>query len=119
MGPTPTPLTPLEHALAGVLRAERARLGLSLDAIVERSGQTISRVAFNRLEKGERHADLNQLEACSRALGVTVTHLLMLALEQIDTRPIQVRVVTDAGVTTAKPAQPPAIVPRKPQAQRQ
>jgi transcriptional regulator with XRE-family HTH domain len=119
MTPTPTPLTPLEHALAGVLRAERARLGLSLDDIAKRSEQTISRVAYNRLEKGERHADLNQLEACARALGITLTHLLMLATEQIDTRSMPVRVVTDAGQPTVAVGLPPAIAPQRPRAQRQ
>jgi transcriptional regulator with XRE-family HTH domain len=116
MTPQPAPLTPLESALAGVLRAERARLTLSLDDVVERSGGAISRVSFNRLEKGERHADLNQLEASARALGMPLSRLLELAAEQLESEQVaapRTPVVTTSHVTVTVPPRPQAATSRR------
>jgi transcriptional regulator with XRE-family HTH domain len=74
MSTSTTPLTALERALAATFKGERNAADLSLDEMAEKSG--LNRQVYYRLETGQRHASMAQVEAVARALGVSVTWLI-------------------------------------------
>lgn len=76
------PITSLDRAVAATLRAERAAAGLTQDALAAASG--LNRNVYIRLERGERHATLGQLDQIARALP-QIAHVTDL-VTRIDTR---------------------------------
>jgi transcriptional regulator with XRE-family HTH domain len=65
--------SPLSDAIAAQLRAERAIANMTVDELVKRSG--VSRNALLAVLNAKRTADVTQVEAICRALGVPLIDL--------------------------------------------
>jgi transcriptional regulator with XRE-family HTH domain len=66
--------TLLPRMIGDEIRSARARLNLSRDALAAKSG--ISAKTIQRLEHGERPADVVQMQILGEVLGVEITDLL-------------------------------------------
>lgn len=62
------------------MRGERSAQGLTLDDMASRSG--LARQVYYRLETGQRHASMGQLEQVAGALGLTMTELVEAAQQR-------------------------------------
>ena len=69
-------------AVAEQLRAERAAVGLTIDALAKRAG--LGRNTIMRFESGERTPDVAQLDAITGALGLSITTLMLRAQDRVD-----------------------------------
>lgn len=73
--------TPYTNAIAGVIKAERNRIGLTQDEFGTRAG--LSGITIKRFESALRSPDTEQLEAMSRVIGRTPSWMLQQAEEQV------------------------------------
>ena len=64
----------LNRMIGDEIRAARARVNLSREALAAKSG--ISAKTIQRLENGERPADIAQMQALCEVFGVEITDLL-------------------------------------------
>lgn len=76
-----TKKSPYTHAIAGVIKAERNRLGLSQTEMGDRAG--IARITIARLEAAGRAPDTEQLEGIAKVIGRTPGWMLAQAEEQV------------------------------------
>lgn len=97
---TTTQMTTLEIELAGVLRAERRRLDLTIDEAADASG--LARSVYYRLERGQRHVDVGQLEGIAGGFGTTITELLQKAGAEVERRALRAAVTTSQTPGTAR-----------------
>lgn len=72
------------RAVAAQIRAERAATGLTQAQVIERS--EMARTTYLRVEDGTRPVDMTQIEAISRALGISVTTLVARAEQRAEQR---------------------------------
>lgn len=63
----------MHDAVAATLRAERARLDVTMDELARRSG--LSKSTIVRMEKGARSPDVEQLSALVGVYGITISQL--------------------------------------------
>jgi transcriptional regulator with XRE-family HTH domain len=68
-------------AIQRAIRAERARLGLTQQALADRLGDGWSRSRIAAIETGERSVNAHELPELCTALGVTLDTLLHMAPE--------------------------------------
>lgn len=88
-----TPLIPLEHAIRAELRRSRRACDLTQEQIAAAAG--MSAMTYQRIERGETHADVNQLAAIVAAIPDVDSIADLMARAE---RRLAVRVVTDPGV---------------------
>jgi transcriptional regulator with XRE-family HTH domain len=108
------PLTKLETALAATFKGERNAAGLSLDQMAEATG--LNRQVYYRLETGQRHASMAQIEKVADALGVTVAWLIKDASDRADRAAAAAGGGSPAPKPTVTVAKVTATVPRRSQA---
>ena len=77
MGQQPRRHSALSKALADEIRAQRRAVEMSQDELGKRAG--VSRGQVIRIENGERVLDVTQVDAISRALGVSMVELFQRA----------------------------------------
>ena len=65
------------QAVAGEIRAERARLRKTMQDVYERAG--MSKSAYLLIETGQRKANIVQLEGIARALDLRLSELFLRA----------------------------------------
>lgn len=79
-----TEKTPYTHAIAGVIRAERNRAGLTQTELGDRAG--IARITIARFEGVLRAPDTEQLEAIAAVFGRTPSWMLQQAEDHVARR---------------------------------
>lgn len=73
--------TELSLAVAAQLRAERAVANMTIEELVKRSG--VSKNSLLAVLNGKRTADVSQVDAIARALGVSLIEIFMRAEERV------------------------------------
>lgn len=64
----------LRLILAGRMREERRRLGISQEELAEKTG--LHRTYIGSIERGERNVSIDNIERIAKALGVKAADLL-------------------------------------------
>lgn len=95
MAPTTRPLTALEQEIGSIL------LGLRTRARLDQNELGLNRAVYARIERGERHADLSQLDTIAAAIIATERTDLRDVTDLIGRAEASLRYRTDPG--RAKP----------------
>ena len=79
-----SPLRPIEHAIRAELRRARRAADLTQEQIADATGGVVSVMTYRRIERGESHVDLEQLDALVAAIpGLTIAGLMAAAQRRL------------------------------------